>query len=208
LLDMVAMVISRCAWHPFFRGYPRPLRVVSWRGPRIAFMDTICPSCAARVRIEGLWGAAPPTPVWPGSAQTALLFVGLPVLTALLLMATPLHDVVPPPADEAPAAGVREPDILAAALSETGGADAIVPPPRPPTAPRAVRRRPSQGSPVPDVIFETRRVFHVPREARRLRDASTAPRLRTGAPPPASGIPAIVVQVERRLAASEVYQSP
>ena len=94
------MLISRCAWHPFFRGYPRPLRVVSWRGPGVAFSDTICRSCAARVRIEGLWASSPPKPVWPGSAQTALLFVGLPLLWALVLMAAPLHDAGPPPARE------------------------------------------------------------------------------------------------------------
>ena len=103
------MLVSRCAWHGFCRGYPRLLRVVSWRGFTPRFTDTICRSCAERVRIEGLWGSAPPEPVWPGSAQTAAIFVGLPLLIALVLMAAPLHDPGPPPpitqANAAPVAG-------------------------------------------------------------------------------------------------------
>lgn len=62
----------------------------------MSFTDTICRSCADRVRIEGLWGTSPPPPVWPGSPQTALIFVGLPLVTALVLLATPLDDVAPP----------------------------------------------------------------------------------------------------------------
>ena len=148
------MLISRCAWHPFFRGYPRPLRVVSWGGSTLRFSDTICRSCAERVRIEGLWGSAPPTPVWPGSAQTAALFVGLPLLIGLVLMAAPLHDPGPPPAlQPSPAAMVVERPAESVAVSEAGPAPSA-------PAPRAAvsrPRRPSALEPVPAVIYETRR---------------------------------------------------
>jgi len=145
------MLISRCAWHSFFRGYPRPLRVVSWHGLGVTFTDTICRSCAGRVRIEGLWGSSPPTPVWPGSAQTAALFVGLPLLTALVLMAAPLHDPGPPPALEAPAAAVAEPVTDSTALADPAPSF---------TTRHAIASRPSRDAmlePVPAVIYETRR---------------------------------------------------
>src|SRR5688572_17500946 len=143
------MLIQRCAWHAFFCGYPRPLRVLSWRGRGVAFSDTVCPSCADRVRIEGLWGSPPPS-VWPGSPQTALIFVGLPLLTALVLLATPLHEAAPPPAGqeafprlsmEAPA---TEPRL---APAEFGTA----------AMPRTVARRQPASDDVPAVIYETRR---------------------------------------------------
>ena len=148
------MVIARCAWHAFFRGYPRPLRVVSWRGRGIAFSDTICRSCAARVRIEGLWGSSPPTPVWPGSPQTALIFVGLPLLTVLVLLATPLHDPGPPPREEAAAASpasdgpAPEPRVAAAESSQTAEPKAVA------------RRQPAERAGIPAVIYEGRRTRH------------------------------------------------
>lgn len=160
MLSQKRMLIARCAWHAFFRGYPRPLRVVSWRGRGVAFSDTICRSCADRVRIEGLWGSSPPPPVWPGSAQTALIFVGLPLFTALVLLATPLHDPGPPPREEAAAASpagdlpAPEPGIAA----RDAGASAM---------PRAVsKRRSVDDRAVPAVIYETRRTRHrVPENA-------------------------------------------
>ncbi len=150
MLHSLGMVISRCAWHAFFRGYPRPLRVLSWRGRGVSFSDTICPSCAERVRIERLWGTSPPTPVWPGSPQTALVFVGLPLLTALVLLATPLHDAAPPPAGEeafprlSVEASATEPRL---ARDEVGTA----------AMPRTVARRQPGSDDVPAVIYETRR---------------------------------------------------
>jgi hypothetical protein len=152
------MLVSRCAWHPFFRGYPRPLRVVSWRGRGIAFTDTICRSCAERIRIEGLWGPAPPPPVWPGSAQTALVFVGLPLAVALVLMATPLHDATAPPPKE---------EVVASAPPVAKPPD-VAPPPRPAAASRPPHPAPA---PVPDVVFEFRRSIRQPRE--RTNDART-----------------------------------
>jgi len=156
------MLIARCAWHAFFRGYPRPLRVISWRGRGVSFSDTICPSCAERVRIERLWGIAPPTPVWPGAAHTALIFVGVPLLTALVLLATPLHDAPPPRPDEAAAplginAAATEPrgETGPAATSRAETAAAM---PRAAATPRAAARRPAADDvDVPAVIYETRR---------------------------------------------------
>ena len=147
------MLIQRCAWHSFFRGYPRALRVLSWRGRGVSFSDTICPSCADRVRIEGLWGSPPP-PVWPGSPQTALIFVGLPLLTALVLLATPLHDPGPPPLRE-DRAGLVGDDLPASeplpAAREIAAA----------AIPRTVaRRQPVADDRVPAVIYETRRTIH------------------------------------------------
>jgi hypothetical protein len=162
------MLIQRCAWHAFFRGYPRPLRVLSWRGRGVSFSDTICPSCADRVRIEGLWGSPPP-PVWPGSPQTALIFVGLPLLTALVLLATPLHDPGPPAPPEEVAGAARgdlptpeprlaEPEIGAAAM------------------PRAVaRRRLTADARVPGVIYETRRTIHRSRGTARAPEGGSEP---------------------------------
>jgi hypothetical protein len=47
-----AMLIGRCAWHPYY--YRRPLwnGVVSWRGWGVRFTDGICASCLERFRTE------------------------------------------------------------------------------------------------------------------------------------------------------------
>lgn len=160
------MLIQRCAWHAFFRGYPRPLRVLSWRGRGVAFSDTVCPSCADRVRIEGLWGSPPP-PVWPGSPQTALLFVGLPLLTALVLLATPLHDAVPPAPREEAAAPLSLPAPEPRVAERETGAAAM---------PRAVAKRQRvDGGAVPAVIYETRRTRHRARENASTGTSGSAP---------------------------------
>jgi hypothetical protein len=167
------MLISRCAWHPFFCGYPRPLRVISWRGPGIAFTDTICRACAERVRIEGLWASSPPKPVWPGSAQTALLFVGLPLLMALVLMAAPLEDGTPPPARQEAAVPAVDPPAL----------EAPTEPSWPPARAHGSRARRTSSEPVPPVIFETRRAI------RRLHEhARETPR---SAVAPAASVPTV-----------------
>ena len=171
------MLIQRCAWHAFFRGYPRLLRVLSWHGPGVSFSDSICPSCAGRVRIEGLWGSPPP-PVWPGSAQTALLFVGLPLLTALVLLATPLYDPGPPtpvPSREEVVVALEpaapEPAVTAAAMPRT-----------------VARRQPAADQPVPAVIWETRRTIHRPRQYAGA--AAAAPVTLAGTPPESRAVPA------------------
>lgn len=159
------MLISRCAWHPFFCGYPRPLRVVTWRGPGIAFTDTICRACAERVRIEGLWASSPPKPVWPGSAQTALLFVGLPLLMALVLMAAPLEDGTRPPARQEAAAPAVDPPALEAPTASS----------LPPARTHVSRARRTTSEPVPPVIFETRRAIRTLPERTREAPRSAAP---------------------------------
>jgi hypothetical protein len=169
------MLIARCAWHASFRGYPRLLRVLSWRGRGVSFSDTICPSCADRVRIERLWGTSPPPPVWPGSPQTALIFVGLPLLTILVLLATPLHEPGPPPPRPDPAAVIAEALPPRGALAETATA----------ALPHAVIRRDrADRDHVPAVIHDTRRPRYRPAaESRRPVASASAPVVmaRTGA---------------------------
>ena len=111
----------------------------------MSFSDTMCPSCAERVRIERLWGTSPPTPVWP-----ALIFVGLPLLTALVLLATPLHDAAPPPAgvDAPPRRSVEAP-ATEPRLAQTEVGTAAMP--------RALARRQPVSDDVPAVIYETGR---------------------------------------------------
>lgn len=86
--------------------------------------------------------------MWPGSAQTALLFVGLPLLTGLVLLASPLHDAPPPPLREEAAA------LTGAAAMEPVAA---APEPRPAAMPRAVAKRAVLDDAVPAVIYELRR---------------------------------------------------
>lgn len=206
------MLIQRCAWHAFFRGYPRPLRVLSWHGRGIAFSDTICPSCAERVRIEGLWGSAPPTPVWPGAPQTALIFVGLPLLTALVLLATPLHDAGPPPPREEVAAPLGN-DVLTLApgIADSGTATAAMP--------HAVARRaPTRDDGVPAVIYETRGIIHQPREHARPAAGAAAPAttaerrsgtwLRSVPTPEALRLAAATARTDARATAASIPQSP
>ena len=162
------------------------MRVLSWRGRRVSFSDSICPSCADRVRIEGLWGSPPP-PVWPGSPQTALIFVGLPLLTALVLLAAPLHDAAPlPPREETIAVTGRD-----LTEPEPGLADRTVVA----AMPRAVARRSAKESAVPAVIYETRRRVDRPRELARAatggadRITATPARARSRAAAAALGTP-------------------
>ena len=184
------MLIQRCAWHAFFRGYPRPLRVLSWHGRRIELSDSICPSCADRVRIEGLWGSPPP-PVWPGSPQTALIFVGLPLLTALVLLATPLHDATIPP--------MPRPELATAFVGDLPGQELrLVEVTRESALPGAVIRR-QRIDRVPPVIYEVRRTVYRSRE-----HASAA-----ATPEAAARKPAVAARTEARATvAAFIPQSP
>ena len=46
------MLISRCAWHPRYHGYPLVEGVASWSGWGVKFTDGICADCAVRFRDE------------------------------------------------------------------------------------------------------------------------------------------------------------
>ena len=46
------MLISRCAWHPRYHGYPLVEGVASWSGWGVKFTDGICADCATRFRDE------------------------------------------------------------------------------------------------------------------------------------------------------------
>ena len=48
----VHVLLSRCAWHPRYFGYPLVEGVVSWSGWGLRFTDGICPECATRFRAE------------------------------------------------------------------------------------------------------------------------------------------------------------
>jgi hypothetical protein len=102
LLSSTCVLLLRCAWHSRYHGYPRLLGIASWRGFGLQFTDGICPSCASRVMDDGA-----PTPRrseparWPGGDRAAVLFVGIPLMTALVLAAAPLSE---PPALTAVAA--------------------------------------------------------------------------------------------------------
>ena len=46
------MLLTRCAWHPRYRGYPLVEGVASWSGWGVKFTDGICADCAERFRAE------------------------------------------------------------------------------------------------------------------------------------------------------------
>lgn len=46
------MMICRCAWHPYYYGYPLWNGVVYWRGWSLRFTDGICPRCVEKFRAE------------------------------------------------------------------------------------------------------------------------------------------------------------
>ena len=65
LVQEGAVLISRCAWHPHYCGYPRLGGVASWRGWTVRFTDGICVKCLERFRAEHrrfLERQPPPTP--------------------------------------------------------------------------------------------------------------------------------------------------
>jgi hypothetical protein len=46
------VLLSRCAWHPRYHGYPLVEGVASWSGWGVKFTDGICAACAVRFRTE------------------------------------------------------------------------------------------------------------------------------------------------------------
>jgi len=46
------VLLSRCAWHPRYHGYPLVEGVASWSGWGVKFTDGICADCIARFRDE------------------------------------------------------------------------------------------------------------------------------------------------------------
>lgn len=60
MLEAGAMLIRRCAWHPWYRGFRLVYGVTSWRGHDVRFTDGICSGCSARLR--GDLGAPAPAP--------------------------------------------------------------------------------------------------------------------------------------------------
>jgi len=96
LLSSTHVLLLRCAWHSRYHGYPRLLGVASWRGFRLQFTDGICPGCASRVTDDDALTPPPSERTrWPGSDRAAVIFVGVPLMAALVLAAAPLSE---PPA--------------------------------------------------------------------------------------------------------------
>jgi hypothetical protein len=46
------VLLSRCAWHPRYHGYPLIGGIASWSGWGVQFTDGICADCAIRFRDE------------------------------------------------------------------------------------------------------------------------------------------------------------
>jgi len=46
------VLLSRCAWHPRYHGYPLVGGITSWSGWGVKFTDGICANCAERFRAE------------------------------------------------------------------------------------------------------------------------------------------------------------
>ena len=106
--------------------------------------------------------------MWPGSPQTALIFVGLPLLTALVLLAAPLHDAAP--------LAPREETVAVTGVDMTEPEQRLAEQPIVVAAmPRAVVRRPREQSAVPAVIYETRRRLDRPRELARAAPSGGMP---------------------------------
>jgi hypothetical protein len=91
------MLISRCAWHRKYHGYPAITGIASWRGRRVQFTDGMCKACAAQLRFEW-YGDTESEPgrassyrrlAWlaPGAGMAAAA-----ALLAMVLAARPLHD--------------------------------------------------------------------------------------------------------------------
>src|SRR5207248_2911803 len=69
---------------------------------RLQFTDGICPGCASRVMDDDALTPPPSARTrWPGSDRAAVIFVGVPLMAALVLAAAPLSE---PPALTAVAA--------------------------------------------------------------------------------------------------------
>ena len=51
-IGRLRVLLSRCAWHRRYHGYPRVAGVVLWGGWGIRFTDGICRPCMRRFRAE------------------------------------------------------------------------------------------------------------------------------------------------------------
>jgi hypothetical protein len=138
-----------------------------------------------------------------------LLFVGLPLLAALVLMATPLHDAPAPlPPVEAPAALIADWERAAALRAEWAPTPEI-------RERQAAVARPyrKERPPVPEVIFETRRTMRRAPTAE-LDGRAPAPASSTASPwlrrspTEARTLSAIVARAQARGGATSETQSP
>jgi hypothetical protein len=132
------VLIARCAWHRRYYGFGRLLGVSSWRGLRIDFTDGICPKCAARVRAD-FRGLASGRPVvrdqrgWvPGIAVVALA-----VMTGLLLVARPIHELPAPSLVTLGPATAPPPVLVIPEPAQPAASPALLPPP--PSTERVLR---------------------------------------------------------------------
>jgi hypothetical protein len=101
----MAMLISRCVWHPRNYGHGKLLGVARWRGRGVGLVDGLCDRCAQRihpaVRPQVIRGSAV-----PGRGSTlGIAAVIIAVMTALLLMARPTSNL---PLRHGPDSSVRQ----------------------------------------------------------------------------------------------------
>lgn len=94
------MLLRRCAWHRYYRGYAFLYGVARWRGLRPSFTDGVCGRCAKRLRRD----LELPPARWPSLAtrRTGVEPLAVPpgavaliALAVLLSLARPLD--APPP---------------------------------------------------------------------------------------------------------------
>ena len=103
----MSVLISRCAWHRRYRGYPKLLGIVPGQGLHLSFTDGICQKCAERVRADHLRIRVDRRPAVArrrGAWLPGLAAVTLSLVVALVLIARPTHELPPPVVATLPAA--------------------------------------------------------------------------------------------------------
>ncbi len=170
MLTRNGVLLKRCAWHRYYRGYPVVYGVARWRGAGLSFTDGVCGRCSGRLRRDlelppARWPSLPtgrigvePLAVPPGG-------VALIVLAILLSLARPL-DAPPPPLVTAALPVAARPAVTPPAATSVVGRLVGEPPV---AARRMVERR----------VAERRPVAAVRREPERVRPAARVEVVRT-----------------------------
>jgi hypothetical protein len=148
----VRVLLRRCAWHRYYRGYSFVYGVARWRGIRIAFTDGVCGGCSQRLRrdLDLPPVSRPSWPTWRWGIEPLAIPPGalvLILLAVLLSLARPLDTPLPVITAALPTAPVqRDGAVGRTAVRDTvAPARAAVEHRAPPRLARAARR--SEGAP-------------------------------------------------------------